>query len=232
MLTFADNTLYKNRTMAQTAISLIRLEHKVGKIKDEELEKMEPQFEEWKQTQEYTDLQKKLSEAEDEDEYKNDDDPKGFKLYKNLLEDKYDISKFVTKVTDKNKDPVLHAKALPFFIKKGKLLKALKSAILLSQEYPNHPKTVPTLAKLFSAWLDMSDADKKAQTGKDSRLLEVAQSEITSLGCPASADKLQATVEKMLKAVNDPQQRTLEACHERTKLFTKVLKAGKKANFE
>ena len=56
MLTFADNTLYKNRTMAQTAISLIRLEHKVGKIKDEELEKMEPQFEEWKQTQEYTDL--------------------------------------------------------------------------------------------------------------------------------------------------------------------------------
>ena len=232
MLTFADNTLYKNRTMAQTAISLIRLEHKVGKIKDEELEKMEPQFEEWKQTQEYADLQKKLSEAEDEDEYKNDDDPKGFKLYKNLLEGKYDIGKFVTKVTDKNKDPVLHAKALPFYIKKGKILKALKSAILLSEEYPSHPKTVPALAKLFSAWLNMSDADKKAQTGKDSRLLEVAQAEITGLGCPASADKLPAAVEKMLKAVEDPEKRSLEACHEKVKLFTKVLKAGKKANFE
>ena len=120
MLTFADNTLYKNRTLASTAVSFIRLEHKVSKIRDEELEKLEPELEEWKTTKEYSDLQEKLSKAEDEDEYKNDDDPKGFKLYKNLLEEKYDISKFVIKIADKNKDPVLHAKALPFFIKKGK----------------------------------------------------------------------------------------------------------------
>ena len=44
MLTFADNILYKNRTMAATAISFIRLEHKVSKIRDEELEKLEPEF--------------------------------------------------------------------------------------------------------------------------------------------------------------------------------------------
>jgi hypothetical protein len=89
-----------------------------------------------------------------------------------LLEEKYDVSKFVIKIADKNKDPVLHAKALPFFIKKGKMLKALKSAILLAEEYPGHPKTVPALAKLFSAWLSMSDEEKKKSTGKDSRLLD------------------------------------------------------------
>ena len=36
----------------------------------------------------------------------------------------------------------------------------------------------------------------------------------------------------MLKGVKDPQQRTLEACHEKIKLYTKVLKAGKKTYFE
>ena len=52
------------------------------------------------------------------------------------------------------------------------MLKALKSAILLAEEYPGHPKTVPALAKLFSAWLSMSDEEKKKSTGKDSRLLD------------------------------------------------------------
>ena len=52
------------------------------------------------------------------------------------------------------------------------MLKALKSAILLAEEYPGHPKTVPALAKLFSAWLSMSDGEKKNSTGKDSRLLD------------------------------------------------------------
>ena len=56
MLTFADNILYKNRTMAATAISFIRLEHKVSKIRDEELEKLEPEFLAWKETKEYSDL--------------------------------------------------------------------------------------------------------------------------------------------------------------------------------
>ena len=84
------------------------------------------------------------------------------------------------------------------------MLKALKSAILLAEEYPNHPKTVPSLAKLFSAWLNMNDEAKKNSTGKDSRLLDTVKTEMNGLGCPASADKIPATVDKLLKGVKDP----------------------------
>ena len=83
------------------------------------------------------------------------------------------------------------------------MLKALKSAILLAEVYPNHPKTVPALAKLFAAWLNMDDQAKKNSTGKDSRILDAVMTEMSDLGCPASSDKLPAVVDKMLKAVKD-----------------------------
>ena len=85
MFEFSDKTIWKNRTVARTAVSLIRLDHRVKKVRDEELAKIEPLIAEWNESAEYTELQEKLSKAEDEDEYKNDDDPKGFKLYKSLV---------------------------------------------------------------------------------------------------------------------------------------------------
>ena len=85
MFEFSDKTIWQNRTVARTAVSLIRLDHRVNKVRDEELAKIEPLIAEWNESVEYIELQEKLSKAEDEDEYKNDDDPKGFKLYKSLV---------------------------------------------------------------------------------------------------------------------------------------------------
>ena len=85
MLTFADTTLWQNRTIARAAISLIRLEHRVNKVKEEELTKFEPVMKEWQESDDYKELQKKLAEAEDEDEYKHDKDPKGFLMYKDMV---------------------------------------------------------------------------------------------------------------------------------------------------
>ena len=90
MLVFSDKTVFQNRTVARTAISLIRLDHRVNKVRDEELAKLEPQIQEWMESPKYTELQEKLNKAEDEDEYKNDDDPEGFKLYKSLVSDMND----------------------------------------------------------------------------------------------------------------------------------------------
>lgn len=42
MLTFIDKTVWQNRTVVRTAVSLMKLEHKVMKVKEEELEKLEP----------------------------------------------------------------------------------------------------------------------------------------------------------------------------------------------
>ena len=85
MLVFSDKTIWQNRTVARTAVSLIRLDHRVSKVRDEELAKIEPLMQEWLESAKYTELQEKLKSAEDEDEYKNDDDPEGFKLYKSLV---------------------------------------------------------------------------------------------------------------------------------------------------
>ena len=50
----------------------------------------------------------------------------------------------------------------------------------------------------------MDDEAKKNSTGKDSRLLDTVKIEMNNLGCPASADKIPATVDKLLKGVKDP----------------------------
>jgi len=47
------------------------------------------------------------------------------------------------------------------------MLSALKSAICLHENHPNHPKTVPALAKLFVAWLAMDDETKQNSIGSD-----------------------------------------------------------------
>ena len=63
----------------------MRLAHKVEKVQQEEFGKNEEATQEWMQTEEYKQLQEKLAKAVDEDEYKNDDDPRGFKIYKTMV---------------------------------------------------------------------------------------------------------------------------------------------------
>lgn len=98
----------------------------------------------------------KLKTKDDDDEYRNDPDPKGFKLWSNYLSGKWSIFSFVEKVTRKNwQDAHLHAKALTYFLANGKFMLALKSAILLKEKHPSHPKTPAALAKFFKAYLEL-----------------------------------------------------------------------------
>jgi len=87
LMTFADKTLKQNRTVIKNAISYLRLIHRVNKEKEQEKLAFEPKYQEYIESEEHTKLMESLSKAEDEDEYKNDTDPKGYFMYKKLLED-------------------------------------------------------------------------------------------------------------------------------------------------
>jgi peptide alpha-N-acetyltransferase len=56
MITFSDTTKWQNRTLSKTAIAILRLEHRISKVKDEELAKIDPEKEEWMKSEDYTKL--------------------------------------------------------------------------------------------------------------------------------------------------------------------------------
>ena len=56
MIVFADKTIWQNRTVARTAVSLIRLEHRINKVRDEELAKHDPLMQEWMESNDYKEL--------------------------------------------------------------------------------------------------------------------------------------------------------------------------------
>ena len=101
----------------------------------------------------------------------------------------------------------------------GKLLAAVKSAICLKEQHPGHPKTVSAILKLFKAWLQMPDETKLEACGGDQRILSVVQSEVATLGCPATeADLAGWFTENRL-----PSDRPLEEHHEYVKAQMRVL---------
>ena len=73
-------------------------------------------------------------------------------------------------------------------------MRALKSAICLAEEHPNHPKTVPALAKLFVAWLNMDDEAKLNSISKEPRFMDVVSKEINDLGCPGTVAEVAGVV--------------------------------------
>ena len=68
----------------------------------------------------------------------------------------------------------------------GKFLAALKSVLCLKEKHADHPKTVTSQVKLFKKWLSMTDEEKLAACGGDSRILSVVTGEVTTMGCPAT----------------------------------------------
>jgi len=202
---------------------MLRLDHQISKVKDEELAKIDPEKEEWMKSEDYTKLQEKLAKDHDEDEYKNDTDPQGFELYRQVLEGKSDfIWKFVDLVTSKNTDVNLHAKALPYFIKQGKMMKALKSVILLNEKHAGHPKTIPTTAKFLKSWFEM-DAEARTTASGGKIFIDVIEKEVAQLGGPKTAKDLPKWVAGKQKEAVDPMNRSLEACHENIKLSLNTL---------
>jgi len=118
-MTFADKTLKQNKIVIRAAIGYLRLMHRVNKEREQELVAFAPQMEEYLASDDYKTLVEKLSKAEDEDEYKNDRDPKGFFTYKKLLDGELDLTDWVEKVARVNTGAELNAKCVPAFLNQG-----------------------------------------------------------------------------------------------------------------
>ena len=71
--------------MVKTALSYLRLDHRIAKVREQEKAAFAPLMEAYLQSDDYASLQETLKKADDEDEYKNDTDPAGFFGYSKLV---------------------------------------------------------------------------------------------------------------------------------------------------
>lgn len=146
---FTDRKLFQNRYVSRAALGYLQLDKKLSGKKAELLEGFKTEYEVYMDSDEYINHLEKVNKANDDDDYKHDSDPKGFKLYKDYLEGKFSVEPYVTKVVKRNwQDADLHAKAIEFYIKNGKFMLALKSAVNLHENHANHPKTPRAIFKL------------------------------------------------------------------------------------
>lgn len=97
---FNSTELYKFKHLVKAAIGLSKLNLKVQKIKEQEVERFAPVLEEYKSSEEFVKLQKTIAEVQEEEEYKKDTDPKGFQKY----------SEFVSKLPGSNKNIIVEWK--------------------------------------------------------------------------------------------------------------------------
>ncbi len=80
-----EDELYKNKFAVKSTIGMIKVMKKIESIKESELEKLKPEFEEYKNSEEYKKLLEDLRKKDDDDEYRNDPDPKGYELYEKCV---------------------------------------------------------------------------------------------------------------------------------------------------
>jgi len=82
LLVHNNNELHKYKHVVKVVIGLCKLALKLNTIKDEELAKLVPEFETYRNSEEFAKLQKDIKAGTDDDEeYKKDTDPKGFQKY-------------------------------------------------------------------------------------------------------------------------------------------------------
>lgn len=84
MLEMEDN-IYKNKNAVKAAFGIIKTMNKVEKIKEEEEKRFKPEFDEYKASTEYKNLVEDLRKRDEDDEFRNDYDPKGYDLYEKAV---------------------------------------------------------------------------------------------------------------------------------------------------
>jgi hypothetical protein len=80
-----EDEMHRNKNAVRAAIGLIRTMNKVNKIKEAELEKLKPEAETYKASKEYKDLVEELRKRDEDDDYRNDYDPKGYEAYEKAV---------------------------------------------------------------------------------------------------------------------------------------------------
>lgn len=81
----------QNKNAVRAAIGMIKTMNKANKIKEQELEKLKPEAETYKSSKEYKDLVEDLRKRDEDEDNRNDYDPKGYEAYENS------VSKFYLK---------------------------------------------------------------------------------------------------------------------------------------
>lgn len=122
MVEFTDTKLIQNKYVSRAALGYLQIEKKLASKKAELAQAQKQITTDYLAGEEHKAVLEACAKKNDDNEYRNDSDPSGYKLYQDYLDGKFDIGAFVERVIKKNwQDPALHAKAIPYFLSKGKL---------------------------------------------------------------------------------------------------------------
>lgn len=80
-----EDHIYKNKYAVKAAYGLIKTMNKVDKIREEEEKRFKPEFDEYKNSSEYKKMVEELKKKDEDDEFRNDYDPKGYDLYEKTV---------------------------------------------------------------------------------------------------------------------------------------------------
>lgn len=93
-----EDSLYKNKNAVRATLGIIKTMNKVQKQRQEEEEKFKPELETYKASTEYKQMVEELKKKDEDDEFKNDYDPKGYDLYEKAVSLYYFIFNFSLKI--------------------------------------------------------------------------------------------------------------------------------------
>ena len=83
-----EDRVYRNKYAVRAAIGIMRVAKKAtGLNAQEEVAKLKPEVDSWKESKEYKKLQEEIKKQDDDNDYRVDVDPKGFELYEKFLAD-------------------------------------------------------------------------------------------------------------------------------------------------
>ena len=80
-----EDNVYKNKYAVKCALGIIKCLTKLDKVKEEETKRFLPLHDAYMSSDEYKKLQEELRKKDEEEEYRNDTDPKGFEHYKKCV---------------------------------------------------------------------------------------------------------------------------------------------------
>jgi len=81
-----EDRVYRNKYAVRAALGTIKVFRRVSKLnKEEELAKLKPEVEEYKNSKEYKQIQDEIRKKDDDDDFKNDADPRGYDLYESFV---------------------------------------------------------------------------------------------------------------------------------------------------
>jgi hypothetical protein len=80
-----EDSVYKNKYAVKCAIGIINTLKKINSHVEEEKAKFEPLHKEYLESAEYKKLQEELKKKDEDDDYRNDTDPKGYDHFKKCV---------------------------------------------------------------------------------------------------------------------------------------------------